>query len=340
MPIGGGGVLEEIIVRGRLLGPGGQITLPFGAGGSPVTPPISGTLTPEDLGIAGLAAVALDVPPPPPPTPVPRPTLTLVPKAPPPTIPEIVVKAQRLTGASTAFAAILGSLGSLIIRDISQQRLDLALAEFMAPDPFVPGDTPVIVQRERPIPEITVTATRAEQLRGALKIPPYPTFTPFDPPPLEVTPPLPLEVPLSPPEMFPDLAPPPAPTSPPQEFPEPGPGAVPFSPPGAVPFRLPERGPGIIPFRQPGDFPKPDLRRNPLTRRQRRRVGSITFQPFAGAQLSPEAQADTARKRCKKCKEDKPRTRCYRKMVKESRMPKNDTEFRWAEISCRTGREI
>lgn len=47
-------------------------------------------------------------------------------------------------------------------------------------------------------------------------------------------------------------------------------------------------------------------------------------------------------KPCKKCKKEKekPRKECWRKLVKESRLPKNDTEYPWVPIDCDTGREI
>lgn len=38
--------------------------------------------------------------------------------------------------------------------------------------------------------------------------------------------------------------------------------------------------------------------------------------------------------------EESPRKKCYKKMVKERRLPKDDIENRWVEINCETGKEI
>lgn len=65
-------------------------------------------------------------------------------------------------------------------------------------------------------------------------------------------------------------------------------------------------------------------------------VGFIEFRPF----LNPQAQPKEQRKRCKKCKEDKPRKRCYRKLVKEATKPKDDKAYRWQRIDCKTGENI
>jgi len=357
--------LDEIIVRGtrRRFGRDPDLWLP--RGGSLIT---GGTF---GLGPGGVGErnPSIDLP-----------TGAFVPPVLPGPITEIIVKGKVPARPSFGFgkpatlgpAALFALVGGLLIREILEERgqamVDKALAETLARKPRKKRDTAVIVQQPQLIPEIRVTAKRRQFVRALQRIPqPLPLITP-DADPFVLIPFLPRVLPA--PVAVPDpmVAPPTIPQ--PQRTPANVPTRfLPLTIPTFVPLRTsplvsPERRvapapqvspqPATSPLPAPGISPAVAPSAQPATRRQTQRLTSTQSSLLQSLrrQLSQRGQTATqslaaAQGKCvcpkaKKCEKEKekPRDKCYRKLVKERLLPSMDTSYEWAEIDCITGREL
>lgn len=289
---------------------------------------------------------------------------------PPPVVPvieEIIATAPRQTVTTTAsrlagfnLAGLGAWVGGMILaeglREVSQARLDEAGRLAVAPVPPKP-DTPLRTIQPEVIPEVIVTAQRQYER------PPMPQFfdRDFDPDPWFLETVYPRVMPTTPtittpvdiPAPQPVTAPAPAPATMPQPLtiPQFTPFAEPTVSPATRPATAPAPaiGPGLMPSLQPFVSPAPAPGLAPGT------VPGVTALPglMPGTQVRPGTSTQPrtglfasmcptpaqVRAKCKKEK-NKPRRRCYRKLVKERRLPSMDEIYNWAEIDCDTGREL
>jgi hypothetical protein len=306
----------------------------------------------------------------------------LAPAAVPQVIEEIIVTAPKPTAPATVpagpglmsrlgIAGIVGTVLGLttkeILDEISEQRLEEAYSELMAPDAFVPADTPVEpMPQPEPIPEIIVTAPRLRTISRYIRLP-MPQFFPreFEFDPWVMQPIVPRTMPETRPDVIvapdfpnpviPEVAPTlpaVAPTTFPAQVTTPETEIFPNVRPDLAPSTLPQPDVQPLPLPQPQPQPtpdtSPDTSTNPLTGVQPSvgtfaQVGTglgTSFFPFAVVQ--PEAQAKA--QRCPPCKDkkkrEKPRKECWKKMVKEGLYSSWDEEYQWVPIDCITGREI
>ena len=262
--------------------------------------------------------------------------------------------AARVTlgGLGAIIGAAAGFIAAEFLRTISQQRLEESFAALLAPDPFVPGDTPLIVERPQPIEEIVVTATRLEQLRALspLTLPPLPQFQNPDPdfvviqpfiPAVQPRPTLP-DVEISTPTL-PEISP-----RPQVEIPQRSPFVIPLTQPVLDPATRPQTEPRVAPSpaTRPLTEPQPRVVPLPRTRGVPRTAPRPRTLPRTRTLPSPFAQPGRRPDRCPPCpkkkpeEDEKPRTRCFKKLVKEGLFPDLDQEFEWVQIDCLTGREI
>lgn len=244
------------------------------------------------------------------------------------TIEEIVVKGVRTVRRVPI--GLLGSgltggfqLGAWIADEVSRKRLEESYRIFQGIKPR-PKDSPVAtIQPPPPIPEIIVTAKRPPAPRPTQ--PRMPTMFPetFSRPSIE---------------MAPRPKKPAKPVVPAPKLPKvllPGATILPFdlASPGRQPGRRrePSARPGTRSFRL--GIGRPDTGfRDPLTPR-------LTTPQGVPVPLSDPRLATGGCPPCPK-KKDKPRTRCYRQLVKQARLERNDKISKWAEINCRTGKTI
>lgn len=211
-------------------------------------------------------------------------------------------------------------------------------------------------------------------------LPPLPQIFPreVDPDPFIMEPIIPRELPIKPPTRTPDIETPTIPAQPPSRIPtriptrtlprvRPGRRTTPK--PEIRPDFAPEIRPDLRPAPAPEVAPRPAVAPQPavnpfanplvspgistsplvspanqlLTRLSRRMATSQRTRQALRTQA--QAAADRKLKNCKPCKpckkdKDKPRKECWRKLVKEARLPSQDTEYPWVPIDCDTGREI
>jgi len=286
-----------------------------------------------------------------------------------PAIEEVIVTAPRpvpvpaaspsllgrlATGTAGFFALIGGTLLAKITDEISQQRLEAEFAEMMAPDAFVPGDTPVLPMQPEVLPEIVVKARRP---LPDFVLPPLPQFIEFGTDPAIMIPFLPRFLPdVAVPQIdteivtptLPEIAPAPrpatiprpvrAPTRSPQVAPLQNPLARPLADPLPAPQPFTAPSPSLQPFVSPLTSVQPTVR--PSTRSRTRTRTRTRTQPQARPltelqrRLCPPCTTTDKKKRKKK------RTVCYKKLVKEHAFPSQDEEFNWVRIDCFTGREL
>lgn len=289
--------------------------------------------------------------------------LGFLPPALPQVIEEVVVTAPRSAppptpvprlplGMASIFAVAGGFIASKFLEEISQQALEREFEELMAPDAFVPGDTPVIPMQPEVIPEVVVTARRPP-----LRVAPMPQFFPrfSDPDPWVLQPIIPRELPR--PQVDVEVIPDVAPAAP--EIPSPQRFTVPLPLPTVVP--MPQTTPEIVPGAQPRirpatplPSPGPEISPIPGTRADPQiqpgtslgpltqlRTETLTFpetRPLPGT-LPQQGLCPP----CPKTKEEEqetPRSQCFKKLVKEGLFPSMDQSYEWAEIDCFTGREL
>lgn len=188
-------------------------------------------------------------------------------------------------------------------------------------------------------------------------LPNFPVFEPYpDHPRLPIPEPRPADAPDLPsdfPSQKPDIRLPapiffpssprrPAPASPPVRKPvtiprtHPGNPVVPIQP-SVYPYEI--LLPRSVPRSTPAFDPAPSFVGDPLGLTGPQPVG-LSFPSNAPQNFAlPQDQAQRCPQR--KCKEDKrPRRKCYKKFVWESRYARNDIERQWDEIDCTTGRQI
>lgn len=282
-----------------------------------------------------------------------------VPPALAPVIEEIITTAPRpnappvVSGWAQFFSrmglpALVGAVGGFTAREIfeelGEQMLEESYAELMAPDSFVPYETPVLPMQPEVLPEIIVREQRLTAIQ-ALQYPPLPQFFPLeaDPDPWIMQPIVPRTMPQTRPqvETFTEI---PLPT-----FPEVAPAR-----PAVVPLASPrvEIAPFVQPWTQPWTHTQPQtsprvqpqIQTEPLTSLENALQQSVrtSLSQQLAQQTLTQTQASAARcPPCKKGKErEKPRDRCYKKLVKESVYPSWDESYEWTEIDCLTGREL
>ena len=257
----------------------------------------------------------------------------------------------------------LAMIGAEMAREFSQQRLDEAYRVFQDVQPR-PKDSPVKTIEPEVIPEIVVTARRP--FPGPVRIPqdysfigpdtdPFvmvpisPRFMPTQPaavpdiavpqPILPEIQPLPLDIPLP----LPTIQPLPLPTI--QPFPGPGTIVAPLPQAQPQPSPLPLPLPQPLPLPLPDILPQPFAPPAPVPLTPTSPVGVSFPFPFATPLPLTQPRLATPSKKCPPCKKqkekkEKKRTECWKKLVKEGITAKQDKEFRWVPIDCRTGREL
>jgi len=248
--------------------------------------------------------------------------------------------------ALPAFLAMIGGvLVKAILEDRGQALLDEEYRVLMAKGTRTQYDTPVFAEPQV-VPEIITTGKR-QQTRSDYQLPPLPEFFPDFATPFELAPA------VSPGVASPGSAP--APVVQPMTIPSPAPfripspAARPLAQPWAMPFAQPS--PLADPLAQPSADPraKPKPRTSPKPRtRAVPRTGTNPLTRLGPSTLplpSPQAQPSRARsRRCPPCKKGKkreePRTKCWKKLVKEGLYPSQDTSYEWVPLDCITGREL
>jgi hypothetical protein len=247
-------------------------------------------------------------------------------------------------------AGLLANIGVLWSDYSSQRMLDDTAAGLLLPYKGKP-DTPVQTKPPEVLPEIIVTASRADALKGALVLPPIPEFFPYEYRDVwDVPARVPAESPVAPAE---------------------------------IPLEIP-------PLRLPGRPPAPARRTKSPQRRRRKteienspgmQIGNlfgsqiagqtganIATQPgvsvtpstgvgsgltganpgllgLPGLNTFPQAQLQPDQARQRKCKpcpkpKEKRRKKCYKKLVEERSYKRWDRVFEWEEIDCLTGRPL
>lgn len=154
------------------------------------------------------------------------------------------------------------------------------------------------------------------------------------------TKPAPIGDPALPAPTLPQPAPAPKPVTRPGTAPRPktAPAPAPLPSPvrRAAPFRVPffVGLPFPAPLAQPQPRPIPDIRTPPETIPTDLTAFDPRTVPFGPIQTRPS--------NCPPCEaeEDKPRTECWKKLVKEGLLPSQDESFNWVRIDCITGREL
>ena len=98
--------------------------------------------------------------------------------------------------------------------------------------------------------------------------------------------------------------------------------------------------PSTSPQVQPFTSTQPATQRRTSTRQQTRRLTRRQREVLPLAEAMGNLQ--NASRYCKPCDEekDKPRTQCWKKLVKEHMYPELDEEYEWVRIDCLTGREL
>lgn len=357
--------VDEIVVRGRSLEPrfptrGGFPRPSLIVGGGQSTPP-GGVLErnpPIDRGED------------PPPFTPPDPDVAFVPPVvPPQLLPEVTVIGRAPARAAFGFgrvakfnlASIVASVGGLLVAAILKDRgealLEREFAELMARGRIKKRGTPTRTIPEQTIPEIVVKASRRSFIRSLFVIPQTYTFISVDTDPFEMQTiqprflepaPAPATIAIEIPELpdFRTLVP--APVSIPVRSPATVPLIAPQVRPGLLPATMPQTVPSVQPFVQPAVQPglqpavQPSIGTQPLTRVQTRVLPSTR----AGTRVQPRAGlgANLGTQNCPPCtkkkERKKPRTECYKKLVKEGVTEDLDQSYNWVKIDCLSGREL
>lgn len=283
-----------------------------------------------------------------------------------PALEEIIVTASRkgtvriaAGRAAAAFGWMFGALIGVYELDRYRQQIEREADEKSKREAELQRQRRLA--NEQPLPEIVVTAPRALQVQAAPS--PYyvpqvqPLITP-DVDPGVMVPFLPQPMPQ--PEVLPsvpevEIAPVPAPVIPRvQPATAPRPGVLPQFLPYATPYPMPI--PGVMP--RPATTPQPSRRVQPQPRPMTQpaarpgsqvnpaiRTGTLT-RTQSGTLSLPQISEEgiTQQSECPPCAKDeereKPRSQCWRKLVKEGLYPSMDTEYQWVEIDCFTQREL
>lgn len=280
-------------------------------------------------------------------------------------IPEVIATAPRpVAGAGLAGGLLTGAalFAAEIFRELSQQRLEESYQAFSNVQPRQP-DSPVATIQPEVIPEIVVTAQRPTLFApwqwplGFSFLSPdadpfemqpiYPRFFPDDPIFPELAPQIDVEIPQPRPATVQPFAIP-DPQIFPQLQPEIGDAPGFFEQPLAQPLQDPAPLLDPDPFIQPFAPPPPPAPLTPVNPIGVQFPSALIFddplaQPFA--QTDPRMDPRTGK--CKPCtkvkekkKKEKPRTKCFKQLVKQARYKKDDKIFNWVPIDCRTGREL
>lgn len=204
-------------------------------------------------------------------------------------------------------------------------------------DPWAPVDLPAPLMLP-PMPQFQKPDPDFEVLRPII-VTPQPSAQPL--PGVEIAPvTAPTIRPATSPAVLPELLPIPAPQ------PLLVPGTLPTTAPAirtspsTRPSIRPETQPAVSPATQPATQQATALSSSTRVRQQQetalRRLTETKPEVLAFGDL--EARQDN----CPPCKEDpeKPRTKCYKKLVFEHQMPELDETFEWAEIDCLTQQEL
>lgn len=328
--------IDEIIVTGRRPNLYSEYQRGITGSGQNIPANIGPTVGPGIGGGQGAGLPAIPIvpiaPPAPPPGPppnnvVPFPEIRVTAKRPPP-IPAAPKLPLWMTGAN--LAVLVAQIGTLWSDYASQRRLDDQAAGLLMPYTGKP-DTPLqTIPDPEPIPEIVVTASRADVLRNALVMPPSPMFWPYPGTLSPGTPAAPLEIPR------PNLAP----------LEIPAPAALP----AARPAASPGLSPALVPLEWPAPIPGFRIQTQPAQRFSPRptasssltgsRPGSVIL-PGTNVAPMPAAQAQTKCKPCPKKKDkEKRRKKCYKQFVEQRAFKRWDRTINWQQIDCDTGRPV
>lgn len=234
-------------------------------------------------------------------------------------IPEIVVKAKRIPKAISGLlrfggpVTFVADIAGRMADQISRRRLDEAgevATRTVRPGP----DTKVRTIEPETIPEIFVTAKRKPVERPRITRRDLRNFRNLGDPRVGF------------PDQRPDRDPKPKVKRP--TLPKENPGLIKLSQPNPLPRSI-QLG---IPRRRPGE---PGVRTRSMPG-----PGGLTG---VGPGLVPLAMGQPVHsQRCPPCPKPKKknRTKCYKKLVKETTNPRNDKVFKLVEINCRSGKEI
>jgi len=248
----------------------------------------------------------------------------------------------------------LVGVAAAVLQEIAEQQIERELEELEEAERVAEEQRAADAQEPR---EVIINEPAIPESEP-LTIPPRPEFEPFPSAPpstlpeLEpVTPNLPSEFP----SQIPDVPPvTPSPPTLPRPFPQPTPGGNPVrlprfpNPdpgpfPGGFPLGVPTPSPSRRPAGLPLATPRPGLRPGTpnLTPPNPGGVGSVAsnFNPNSALAVAGLNLQRCPQRKCKK-DEDKPRRKCFKKLVKEGITPSRDESFNWTEIDCLTGREL
>ena len=294
------------------------------------------------------------------------------PVVPPQLLPEVVVKgvatsrpffglgAASVVSVGTLLATVGGVLVAKILEERGQEILDREFRELMAKGDRVQTDSPLVTMQPEVLPEIVVTGSRLQRLRNLLRVTPQPfifispdfvpdfvEFTPRElpaptapsplltPAPIAPEVPLPTRRPINVPTRF-------IPSIQPAGLPTVAPARVPTPRRRVAPATLPSVAPGVRPGIQ--TFVQPSTSTSGLTGLRASTVQStrLRSQSATRAQLNAAIQGSCVCPKPPKCKKEreKPRTECFKKLVKEGITADLDTSFNWVEIDCLTGSEL
>ena len=345
---------EEIVVEGRRVAPGPPSRAYFntrgggGGGGGPYRDWFPGAFVAPSLPPALVPPTV--TPPPVAPTPIPE--ITVTGKAPVrPPFGAFGTAVPRAFSLGYIGALVGGYLARAIFEERGQAMLDAEYEKLMAKGDRVQTDSPVFSTPEA-IPEIVVTAKRAPAINRYL-MPPLPQFYPDFATPYELSPAVSPRVPM--PDVAPqtDVSPLSIPLPQPLSVPSPAPFTTmqpttspwlspqPFAQPQAQPRTDPRTQPQTRPQTRPGTRPgtrtTPRTGTNPLTRLQPRGL------PYPQPMPMPQPKAEQGR--CPPCKKKtqerkKPRTACWKKLVKEGPYEEDDESYNWVRINCMTKQEL
>lgn len=210
------------------------------------------------------------------------------------------------------------------------------------PQPYVLPPLPVIIPKNPPPPHLVPIWQPARRVT--------PTTQPLVAPDVEIAPVPPPTVPLvqptpTRPAVLPELLPDAAPIE------MPVPRTVPKRRTRTEPSRRvrPETQPQTAPVTAPAPAAQPAAAAavqasasmtqalsqavNAQTRRLTQRQTQALSSGFAGIESQVEQET-------RECKEDQPRDRCYKKLIREHQFPQFDDVYEWSEIDCFTGEEI
>ena len=287
------------------------------AGLSPSAAAIAQQLSPDEI----LEEITTTAPRPTPPRGVPAandPVFSILPK--------VLARGLGVIGAASYIAGVLDRLG--------QKKLDDAWRDVANRENRARIER---IKREREPREVIITQPEAPREDPEIQIPGRIDIVEFE---------VPQEVPTQPPfeagtiQVPPEIVLPINPIPPDIVLPE-----IPLQPPAVEPLQSPLSGAEIVlPVGGNVVLPVPGVPTNPLTRVRPRGAPLPNVTPRRAPRLALDTlpQQNPQRRRCCKCKKDKEevRTRCFKKLVRESRRPSDDESYEWEQIDCDTGASL